>query len=397
MRKFSYDDLSSSPLIIDAVYEGGSQKNAADDPISKIFPGVGNQGGFRIAYTKTTKKPAFVILYTSGEEIEWPDHLDVESGVFRYYGDNRKPGHALHETPKGGNSLLRDTWSLLISGPKERNQIPPFFIFEKTGEGRSVRFRGLACPGSMYLPTDNSLIAIWRTKNNTRFQNYEAYFTVLDTGDEYIRKEWILALKEETGENRVFEPESWKKFVDHGVQGIKPLIAPKIEIPSKKEQLPSDQHGQELLLIIYNHFEKNPYLFERFAVEIAKKIDEHFVEFDLTRPWRDGGRDAIGRYLIGQGREKLAVECALEAKCYNIENSVGVKETSRLISRIKYRQFGILVTTSYLHSQAYKEIRDDGHPVLLISGRDIVDVIRREQMTKDDLVTWLNKFDQPSE
>ncbi|MCP1762460.1 O-acetyl-ADP-ribose deacetylase (regulator of RNase III) [Bradyrhizobium japonicum] len=36
----------------------------------------------------------------------------------------------------------------------------------------------------------------------------------------------------------------------------------------------------------------------------------------------------------------------LEAKCYGSGNSVGVREMSRLISRLRHRQFGVLVTTS---------------------------------------------------
>ena len=51
MRIIPNEQLSSSDLIIDAVCEGGAGGNAADDPISKILQGVGNQGGFRAAGT----------------------------------------------------------------------------------------------------------------------------------------------------------------------------------------------------------------------------------------------------------------------------------------------------------------------------------------------------------
>ena len=67
---------------------------------------------------------------------------------------------------------------------------------------------------------------------------------------------------------------------------------------------------------------------------------------------------------------------ALEAKCYAPTSSVGVRETSRLISRLRYRQFGILVTTSYLDTQAYREIREDGHPVIVLAGVDIVEMLK---------------------
>jgi hypothetical protein len=71
----------------------------------------------------------------------------------------------------------------------------------------------------------------------------------------------------------------------------------------------------------------------------------------------------------------------LEAKCYNPGlngakiNTVGVKETSRLISRIKNRQFGVLVTTSAVAAEAYKEVRSDCHPIIFIFGLDIVRIL----------------------
>jgi nucleoside-diphosphate-sugar epimerase len=47
-----------------------------------------------------------------------------------------------------------------------------------------------------------------------------------------------------------------------------------------------------------------------------------------------------------------------------------------LISRLRFRQFGIFVTTSYLATQAYKEIREDGHPVVVLAARDIADLLK---------------------
>jgi hypothetical protein len=84
------------------------------------------------------------------------------------------------------------------------------------------------------------------------------------------------------------------------------------------------------------------------------------------------------------------VDFALEAKCYNIDNSVGVREVSRLISRLRHRQFGVLVTTSYLHSQAYRELKEDGHPVVVIAAKDIVDILARAGLNSvTDVVHWL--------
>ena len=70
----SFDDLGTADLVVDAVYEGGTRGNAADDPISRLLPGSGNQGGFRAAGRGDDK--TFVVLYTSGEDSDWPDQLD---------------------------------------------------------------------------------------------------------------------------------------------------------------------------------------------------------------------------------------------------------------------------------------------------------------------------------
>ena len=47
-------------------------------------------------------------------------------------------------------------------------------------------------------------------------------------------------------------------------------------------------------------------------------------KIDVTRPWRDGGRDAVGEYLLGPHADPVAVEFALEAKCYAPTKSVGI-------------------------------------------------------------------------
>jgi hypothetical protein len=61
------------------------------------------------------------------------------------------------------------------------------------------------------------------------------------------------------------------------------------------------------------------------------------ARLDLTRPWRDGGRDGIGRLRIGRSPAAIEVDFALEAKCYGANNAVGVREVSRLISRINLK------------------------------------------------------------
>jgi hypothetical protein len=195
--------------------------------------------------------------------------------------------------------------------------------------------------------------------NEERFQNYEAYFTVLET-EQAIDRRWLDALIYDHDNSMQYAPETWKRFMTKGRNGIVPLIAKKIlDVPTKYDQLQSDNEGRVCLQRIREYYARFPQGFENCAKDLLEKIDDKFQDFELTRPWRDGGRDALGYYVIspgGKANSPLRIDCALEAKCYSEKNSVGVREMSRLISRIRYRQFGVMLTTSYVDAQAYKEV-----------------------------------------
>lgn len=399
--KINFNELEGAELIIDCIYEGGNQKNLADDPLSKIFPKCGNMGGFRKVHREDDRsKPAYVILYTTMSELEWPDYLDEETGIFRYFGDNRKPGREITNTKLKGNELLETIFETLNS-KENLEDIPPFFVFKKTGNGRDVQFLGLAAPGNQNISPDRDLVAFWRTMDGKRFQNYESYFTILDTGEKPITQEWLVSLIKDHENNLQYAPDVWREYIKKGRNGIHALKSPRIhDIPSKQKQLECDSEGEKCLEIIRNHYKDNPQGFEACACDLISKMDSNFISFELTRPWRDGGRDAYGKYQIftgGKANYPLIIDCSLEAKCYSSNTGVNVRNMSRLISRIKYRQFGILVTTSYVNSQAYSEVIEDGHPILIVTASDIAAILRINSITSDNIETWLRNIDQNDE
>lgn len=364
-------------LFVDAVYEGGSAKTGADDPISNIFPGVGTQGGFRPPGRKERK---FVVLYTSGEDRDWPDHIDLSTGRFTYYGDNKKPGHELHDTRPGGNDLLRRCFGHLHAAPPNRALIPPFFICAKCpteNSNRSVQFKGLAVPGFPGLSQTEDLVAVWKAAGGQRFQNYRSVFTILDIP--IISRAWLndLAAGNPLTDNT---PMAWAEWVRTGK--YLPLTAePTTIIRSVDEQSCDTPHKSEMLNRVWLHFNDAPIAFEAFAAHIFQMTDQRVIVDEITRSTIDGGRDAFGRYLLGIDDDPVYAEFSLEAKCYRpplegqSPNTVGVKEVSRLISRIRHRQFGVLVTTSVIARQAYQEVREDRHPIIFICGRDIAEIL----------------------
>ena len=365
-----FDKLAGVDLVLDRIYRGGTAGGTRDDPLSKLLP-VGNQGGFRQAGSTTKDSVKLVVLYTTGSEPDWPDALNPYTGTFTYYGDNRRPGQGLEETPNKGNLLLRRAFGWAHGDEESRVKVPPFLLFDRPGTGRDVRFRGLLVPGSDRLSGEEDLVAVWRTTGGVRFQNYQARFTVLDTPQ--VTRAWIdqLLAGQPLGNHC---PAAWRAWVKRGTYAS--LLAPPTVIVRPKDQqqpLPADR---PLLNLVYRHFQKREHDFEQFAADLWRISEPKVDKIDVTRPWRDGGRDAVGEYLLGPDSDPVAVEFALEAKCYEPTKGVGVKDTSRLISRLRHRQFGVLVTTSYVAEQAYKEIREDGHPVVILAGRDIVERLK---------------------
>ena len=58
-----FENLSESDLVVDAIYEGGSQGHMGAEPIHKILPGISTQSGFRVRKIENSR--ALVVLYSS--------------------------------------------------------------------------------------------------------------------------------------------------------------------------------------------------------------------------------------------------------------------------------------------------------------------------------------------
>ena len=388
--KFEFSELSKADLNLDAIYKGGSKGNSSDDIFPKLL-GLENSGGFRTL--KNRIEPKMLALISSAEETEWPDFLDIETGIFTYYGDNRTPGNTILDTPKKGNQCLENLFNWTHGDGLNRKKIPPIFVFIKDGKkGRDYRFRGLAVPGNPIFSQTEDLVSIWKSKNGFRFQNYKAIFSILSINK--IKREWISDIhKGDTFSNNC--PIVWKKWINTGEYTILKSIDEK-KVKSKQEQLPQDKMGLKLLNSINDYFSKvkSDYDFEKFAGKIFQMIDPNKIQdFTVTKLSRDGGRDVIGYYKIGTNTSSYKFSYHLEAKRFDPrKSSVGIKETSRLISRIKYREFGVLVTTSYVHSQTYEEIIEDNHPIIFITGKDIVDILIKNGVNSEkNLETFLKK------
>lgn len=383
-------NLAETDLIVDHIYGGSRNGNASDDPLPQLL-GVDNGAGFR----HLGKRPGIdtlklLALKSNFNDPDWPDHLDTESSLFTYYGDN-KTVRGIHDTPRQGNQILRNLFDARHSSISF-DHFPVILLFGGTGQYRDLRFLGLAVPGAQNLGPDDDLVAIWRAKgpDNARFQNYKSVFTILDVP--VITRQWLNDVKTGKAVSSAHAPKPWLEWLSG--RKYSPLYAPhSIDIRSREQQLPQSVEDQKILTLVHNRYSKDPFAFEAATVEIARLFMPDIGPCEITRPWRDGGRDAVGAYRIGTGRSAIEVEFALEAKCYAPNGKgVGVKELSRLLSRLRHRQFGILVTTSYLASQAYTELKEDKHPVVIIAGGDIVSTLKKRIGSLELITKWLKSL-----
>lgn len=385
LKTVPFEQLRTTDLHVDAHYIGGRSGNAGDDPLPALLS-VDSQGGFR-KRGKIQGQLTMLVLTSSMNDPDWPDAIDRESGVFTYYGDNKKPGRELHDTGRHGNFILRRIFAAARSGAAGRAETPPIFLFASTGAWRDVQFLGLAVPGASDLDASEELVAIWRIAGGNRFQNYRARFTVLDAPT--VNRTWIDSIIAGQRDDQ-FAPEAWRRWIKSGRRT--PLIASRsLEWRDSREQMPQDRVGKAIIQALQSYFASRPHTFEHCAGAIAKLMIPDITTLDVTRPSRDGGRDAIGQMRLGLGASAILVDFALEAKCYT-ERAVGVRDMSRLISRLRHRQFGVLVTTTYVDRQAYKEIKEDGHPIIVISAADIVEIFRTNGLgTTAAVLSWLNQ------
>lgn len=348
---------------------------------------IANAQGFRpksVAGRSTAIEDCgFCLLVTNYGETEWPDSLDSETGLFTYFGDNRKPGKQLNKTPVGGNRLLENVFESLHNG--DRGSICPFLCFEnyRGVDGTYMRFLGLAVPGAEGVSSLDDLVAVWRRTGKSRFQNYRATFTILK--EEAVPHSWleeiVSGVAPADAENC---PPAFAKWVKTGK--YTPLTTPPVRVPrTKDEQLPHTKREEKVLDAVRSLSNRQLEYFTKAMLELT---DSKFFGLKVTREVVDGGRDVLGKYRVGHDDHWVSLDICAEAKHW--KSAIGVGEMMRLISRLKHRDFGVFVTTSHFNNGVQKELIADGHPVVLVSGGDLARILISKELEGEALERWLD-------
>lgn len=388
------DQRELNELRVDASYRDRANWKLELDEFNRFFrfadnKSVPNQQGFRpksvAGRTTDITDCGFCLLVTTFHEAEWPDALERDSGIFVYYGDNREPGTAINATHIGGNRLLEQVFERLHNGNRE--SISPFLCFQKyraADGGTYMRFLGLAVPGAQGMSNLDDLVAVWRRKGDKRFQNYKATFTILNDG--VVPHTWLESIV--SGEQpHAAEgcPSAYLKWINTGRYDSL-TTEPKRTPRTRADQEPktTEQHR-----VLERMKKLSPRQFEYAAADLLRMMDTRYTEARVTREVRDGGRDVVAVYKVGHGDHAIPLQVSVEAKLWDKAGAVGVKPMMRLISRLKHRDFGVFITTTFFDKTVQEELIEDGHPVILVAGGDIARILLANDLQGPSFERWL--------
>ena len=133
-----------------------------------------------------------LVLTSSMNDPDWPDALDRETGVFTYYGDNKKPGRELHDTGRDGNLILQKIFAAARSGQEPRREVPPIFVFAGTASWRDMNFLGLGVAGASDFDSLGGTSSRLANSRRQAISELPRQFTILDAP--VISRAWIDSL-----------------------------------------------------------------------------------------------------------------------------------------------------------------------------------------------------------
>ena len=156
---------------------------------------MGNRGSFRMNGRGDDKR--YAVLFTTGEDKDWPDQLTsiqilclattkprVMNSTTRRKVATKYCGTRLNGCTR--QSLSEHVFLLFVFHSTPREVIPRNSIQRSqcldTRDGR-----------------DGDLVAVWKTTDGQRFQNYKATFTILDVP--VVPRAWLESLRRKSLEN----------------------------------------------------------------------------------------------------------------------------------------------------------------------------------------------------
>lgn len=341
--------------------------------------GIGNSGGIRPArfLNLQSKLPCYIVLITRNISHRWynpwEDVVDYSTGTIFYWGDAKFHPSKNYNDFRGNKNLLKTFEKILEN---ELAIVPPILHFSKVKSG-IVKFNGLCALTNLELT--------WFEDKGTPVKNYRCELTILDI--DQVELQWIHG-RVQCKKLELLNANAPRVWRDYIYGNTHKLDIWSKNILSKEVQLPPEKSDEAQLLQELHNL--TPTQFEAVVVELFRSLPHVNHKIARTRPTADGGFDFFGHFSIPYP-VKYDIGFLGEAKKFARKNAVQPKHVSRLVARLGRGQFGIFVTTSYYTKQTQKEVLEDGYPVKLFSGIDLVNMLLELRLIKNGRIKaeWL--------
>jgi hypothetical protein len=361
----------------------GSVNAPGDEFLGWInVPGSGmrNMGGIRpLKFVNLREQATAALVLVTDERSAgstsnpWDDLIDIPHGRIVYWGDAKfDESRLVDDFP--GNRAMHDAFNQVLDGKVAL--VPPVLHFSKQRTGW-LRFNGLCVLDKLELT--------WFEDHGRPVRNYRAHLTILD--EEFVDVAWLHSRM--TASTRMElegrGPASWQRYQDGVIDRLR-VWAPLVR--SAASQLP--KAGSVDAGLLSELVTLSPTGFEAAVVTLFRELDEVRHNITRTRPTGDGGFDFVGSFTLPPPIQ-YEIPFLGEAKRYARTTAVGPKDVSRLVARLTRGQYGIFVTTSYFTKQAQEEVLEDRYPTTLISGSDLVRIMREMRIARGAEISasWL--------
>jgi HJR/Mrr/RecB family endonuclease len=228
----------------------------------------------------------------------------------------------------------------------------------------------------------------WFEDRQKPVKNYRFELTILDAEEIYV--DWLInrANGQHIDEDsNSLAPDSWKSFLNGRINKLDLF---KKEILTREDQLPVE--GSVEAHILASITALKPVEFEAILVELLRSLPHVNHNITRTRLVKDGGFDFSGQFNL-PFPFSYKIGFLGEAKKHSRANSIGPGMVSRLVARLARGEYGLFVTTSYYTKQAQEEVIEDGYPVRLYNGLDIINFLRELKLIDEARIkeSWLNE------
>ncbi len=319
------------------------------------------------------------------QDTPWKDTFDVDNGHIHYFGDNKSPDSAGHES-KGNEALIKAFQAHSALEKESRNSaIPLLFYRSVTVNSKKkgyIEFNGFGMIRNIQLITQYCL------KTKRSFSNYQYDFIIFSMAEEgeTFDWNWISARRDSNlslAETNQLAPKSWQRWLKYGegaLNSSRRRVSRLHVLPSKDQQPPKGSEELALLKEIYAFYHHKKSNFEALASLVTEKIIKdnggNYVTGWITDAGRDGGADFYGRMDIGNGFGTAKIILLGQAKCESIGAPTGGNHIARTVARLKRGWIGSYVTTSYFSPDVQQEIIEDSYPILLVNGDKLVKTVK---------------------